>query len=301
MSEHSSAACRGVVFTDDFGWHGRRLADAFAALGVDLVAATLSDCRLRIAGAAESSIEVPGFAGGMPAFAFVRGIAGGTLEEITFRLDILHALEHVGVPVINGPRAIERTVDKAMTSFLLSHAGLPTPPTWVGTAVGSASGPLVAKPLFGSQGNGVRRIDAARFVDGGDNSGVFYLQRFIERDGPPYADWRLFVIGGTVTGAMLRQSQDWVTNRALGAECLAATPEAELVDIAERAATVLGLDYGGVDIVRGRDGRPWIIEVNSMPAWQGLQRICDTDIAAALAARTMTRTAAARRQAIIGV
>ena len=301
MTEQGGAACRGVVFTDDFGWHGRRLTGALERLGVVLEAASLCDCRLTAGAAGAAPLEIPGFAGTLPDFAFVRGIAGGTLEAITFRLDILHALEHLGVPVINGPRAIERTVDKAMTSFLLAQAGLPTPPTWAGGSPGAAGGALVAKPLFGSQGAGVRRVDAARLADEPVSGGVYYLQRFIERDGPPYSDWRLFVIGGEVVGAMLRQSDGWVTNRALGARCVAAVPDRELVQIAERAAAALGLDYGGVDILRGSDGRPWVIEVNSMPAWQGLQRICQTDIAAALAALTVSRIAAARGGAVRGL
>ena len=61
---------------------------------------------------------------------FVRAIAGGSFEEVTRRLGVLHALRELGVPVWNDARAIERCVDKSMTSFLLARAGLPTPPTW---------------------------------------------------------------------------------------------------------------------------------------------------------------------------
>ena len=44
----------------------------------------------------------------------------------------------------------------------------------------------------------------------------------------------------------------------------------------------MGADYAGVDIVRGEDGRLWVIEVNGIPAWKGLQGVADVDIAAAL-------------------
>ena len=61
----------------------------------------------------------------------VRAIPAGSLEQVIFRVDALHRLAALGVPVINSPRCIERSVDKYLTSFLLQDAGLPTPPTIV--------------------------------------------------------------------------------------------------------------------------------------------------------------------------
>ena len=61
----------------------------------------------------------------------VRTIPTGSLEQIIFRMDALHRLEHLGVRVINSASAIERTVDKYHTSFLLADAGIPTPRTLV--------------------------------------------------------------------------------------------------------------------------------------------------------------------------
>ena len=57
----------------------------------------------------------------------VRSMSGGTFEAVTLRLGMLHALRELGVPVWNDARAIERCVDKSMTSFLLARAGIPTP------------------------------------------------------------------------------------------------------------------------------------------------------------------------------
>src|SRR2546426_7557299 len=56
-----------------------------------------------------------------------RIIPSGSLEQIIVRVDALHALEERGIPVINSPRAIERTVDKLWTTALLARAGLPVP------------------------------------------------------------------------------------------------------------------------------------------------------------------------------
>jgi len=224
---------------------------------------------------------------------FVRGIAAGTLEQITLRLGVLHALRQLGVPVYNDARAIERSVDKSMTSFLLKNAGVPTPPTWVTeshsearryvmreTALGNE---LVIKPLFGSQGKGLRRLTSvADLPVPTDYNEVFYLQRFVDNSGNGWHDWRVFVVGHRAVAAMLRRGNHWINNVAQGAECEIAAVDGELARLAEEAARALGMDYAGVDIIRDKDGRALVLEVNSMPAWTGLQQVSDIDIALTL-------------------
>mgnify|MGYP002382404345 CR=1 FL=1 len=86
------------------------------------------------------------------------------LTAITLRLDVLHHLALRGVPVFNSARAIEHTVDKARTSLLLAHHGIPTPPAFVSDSLARTTAYveaalargaiLVKKPLFGSQALG---------------------------------------------------------------------------------------------------------------------------------------------------
>ena len=121
---------RVAIVTDDPGWHGARLRRAFKARGVDAQYVSLTQCRLDI-GCGKLPVRMPGFDAALPDAVFVRGVPGGSLEQVIVRLDVLHALRELGVPVYNDARAIERSVDKAMTSFLLRLRGLPTPPTWV--------------------------------------------------------------------------------------------------------------------------------------------------------------------------
>jgi glutathione synthase/RimK-type ligase-like ATP-grasp enzyme len=73
-----------------------------------------------------------------------------------------------------------------------------------------------------------------------------------------------------------------VNNVAKGARCEPLELTAELAQLAEAATRAVGAGYAGVDIVRDRDGRPWVIEVNGIPAWKGLQSVVGVDIAAAL-------------------
>ena len=76
-----------------------------------------------------SGLDLAGFSA-LPDAVHVRTMAAGSFEAITKRLGVLHALDRMGVRVVNAPRAIEACVDKSMTSFLVARAGLPTPATW---------------------------------------------------------------------------------------------------------------------------------------------------------------------------
>jgi glutathione synthase/RimK-type ligase-like ATP-grasp enzyme len=72
---------------------------------------------------------------------------------------------------------------------------------------------------------------------------------------------------------MIRHGSSWITNLKQGARAKAAIANQELVDLAVRAASCIGADYAGVDIIKAADGRFLVLEVNSMPAWNGLQRV----------------------------
>ncbi|MGZ8257803.1 MAG: ATP-grasp domain-containing protein [Methylotenera sp.] len=277
------------IFTDDAGWHGEQLKQAFALRGVDAIFVSLQDCFINLA-VEKPQIQIPDFDTTPPA-AFVRGVAGGTLQQVITRLNVLHMLQHVGVHVYNQVRAIERTVDKAMTSFLLHRHGVPTPPTWVCESRAQAENvrqiaaqnnqPLVIKPLFGSQGLGVRKLPAneplpvpmQQYVDG-----VYYLQQLIEASDVPH-DYRVFVISGKVVAAMKRIGSSWVNNVAAGGRCEAIHPNEIMTQLALRAAMAVDIDYCGVDIIQAASGEYYVLEVNSIPAWKGLQSVTDLNVA----------------------
>ena len=66
-------------------------------------------------------LAIPGFEQGLPDAVLVRSIAAGSFEAVTRRLGVLHALGRLSVPVWNSAQAIERCVDKSMTTFLLDE------------------------------------------------------------------------------------------------------------------------------------------------------------------------------------
>lgn len=282
---------RIVIFTDDPGWHGKRLTAAFAARGCEASYVSLMQCRLESASA--YGVVIPGYEDAPPDGAFVRGVPGGTLEQVVLRLDVLHALRELGVPVYNDGRAIERSVDKAMTTFLLGHAGLPTPPTWVSESEQAARAVLmrecgagrevVVKPLFGSQGKGLRRLAAVADLPAADEyDGTWYLQRYIDNGEGNWHDFRVFVIGGRAVAAMVRRGTHWISNVAQGGRCEWQDHDSELGELAEAAARALGMDYAGIDIIRDGSGQAFVVEVNGIPAWRGLQRVTALDVAQCL-------------------
>jgi len=289
-----------LVATDDAGWHGRRLDAALLARNVQPRTVSLRDCALDLT--APDGVRVPGFAR-RPNAVFVRGISGGTLEQIVLRLDVLHALQALGVPVFNHGRAIEKSVDKALTSFLLHRAGIPTPPTWACesreqalatlAAERAAGHELVIKPLFGSQGIGVQRLGDGALPAGEDFDHAYYLQRFIDTSADGWHDFRVFVIGREVVAAMIRRGTDWISNVAQGAQCEAVCADGDLARLAVDAAAALDMDYAGVDLIRDRDGRLLVVEVNGIPAWRGLQSVCGFDVAERLVDRLLGQRLAA--------
>jgi RimK family alpha-L-glutamate ligase len=296
-----------AILTDEPGWHGRELRRAFRRRGLESRYASLSDCGVDVEGA-RAGVRLPGFERQLPAAAFVRGISAGTFEQVTLRLSVLHALRELGVPVYNDARSIERSVDKAMTTFLLRRHGIPTLPTWVTERASVARNvlmretsqghELVAKPLFGSQGKGLQRLAAGSDVPGAAAvNGVWYLQRFLDSGAGNWHDWRVLVAGGRPIAAMLRRGRGWVTNVARGASVEPVPAEGELAELAVAASAAIGTDYAGVDLMRDAGGRWVVIEVNSVPAWQGLQAVVPFSIADALVADLAARYLDLRRHA----
>ncbi len=289
---------RIAIMTDETGWHTRQVQAALRVRAAVGRCIDLADCRVDTA-ASWHGLSIPGFGRDLPDAALVRGIAGGTFEQVTKRLSVLHALRALGVPVYNDARAIERSVDKAMTSLLLHQAGVPTPPAWAieseaeaqrlvmrESAAGRA---LVLKPLFGSQGKDLLRVG---HVDGahvplpaltGVYGSLAYLQRYVPPAAQPGFDWRVLVIGGRAVSAMRRVSAHWVHNVAQGARCESAPLAPALARLAEDAARTLDLDYAGVDVIpQGAFLGPQVLEVNGVAAWHGLQRVTPFNIARAI-------------------
>ncbi len=231
-----------------------------------------------------------------------RIVPGGSLEQIIFRVDALHWIEECGIPVMNSADAIERSVDKFYTTALLHNAGLPVPETVVcegaddGMAAVREMGDAVIKPLFGSMGLGIVRVSdpdlAFRVVRALEQlRAVFYVQRAVSHAG---CDVRVFIVGGRVLGAIERQAApgEWRTNVARGGSTRPFVLPPEWEQLALRAAAQVGAAYAGVDLLPSRDGDVYVLEVNAIPGWRGLQEATRLDVAGAIVEHLLERVRA---------
>jgi len=279
------------------GWHTTELCRALAARGCEPRVLAYEGLVGRMGAGPESGLSSGGEDLDAAAAVLPRIIPAGSLEQIIFRVDALHRLEDRGIPVMNSPRALERTVDKFWTTALLEQAGLPVPETIVcerpedAITAFRALGDVIVKPLFGSMGLGMVRVSDEEMAFRVSRTleairGVYYLQRVVDHAG---CDVRAFVVGDRVIGAIERRAPGWRTNLARGGEAHPTTLSPEWTALAIRATRAVGADYAGVDLLPARDGTVYVIEVNGIPGWRGLQDATSIDVAGAIVEHLLVR------------
>jgi RimK family alpha-L-glutamate ligase len=283
---------RIVVLASGNGWHVQDLKRAGEALGVCVevvpfpnLTGLLGDGPPRLAAGSIDLTRADGV--------LVRMMPPGTLEQVVFRMDALHRLQALGVPVLNPPAAIEAAVDKYLALARLDAAGLPVPRTWVGESAAEAlrafeqlGGDVVIKPLFGAEGRGLLRVTeielARRALHTLERLGaVLYVQQFVPHPG---YDYRVFVLGDRVLGAIRRvgSGDDWRTNVACGASAEAWMIDPATEQLALHAASAVGARTAGVDLLPDRNGRLLVTEVNAVPGWKALSTATGIDVAGEL-------------------
>jgi len=283
------------ILSSQRGWHTIALEESLLRHGVQPLFFSITDLAAWIGG--ESHVEVHGERLEDCQALLVRTIPLGSLEQIIFRMDALHRLEHLGILIINSPTSIERTVDKFYTDFLLRDAGISTPRTMVtedfeqALAAFREMGDVIVKPLFGSEGKGMRRVSdedtAYRIFRSLElDRYIFYLQEYIPHG---MEDLRAFVVGDQVIAAMRRKGNGWKTNFAQGAQVEPVELDDSLKALSVRAARLVGADYAGVDLLPAEDGRVYVLEVNSIPGWRGLRKTVSFNVADVIVSYVLER------------
>src|SRR3954465_13242076 len=291
----SRVSMRVAIVGSTGGWHAERLERALSARGHDCAFAPVT----RIVGRIDGGFRARSRDVALDAcdVVIVRAIPRGSLEQIVFRVDALHALQAVGVRAVNAALAIEHTIDKFLASALLAAAGVPTPRTVACeraedaiAAFDDLGGDVIVKPLFGSMGFGMARVEdrdvAQRVFRALEiERAVYYLQETVPHDG---VDVRALVVGDRVVAAigrggagggvaaLERVGTGWRANLARGAVARPVALSAERAALAVRAAAVLGCDYAGVDLLGD-----FVLEVNGIPGWHGVEEASGVDVAAA--------------------
>ncbi len=213
-----------------------------------------------------------------------------------YGLAVVRQFDMMGIPVLNNAIAIARSRDKLRAMQLLTKKDIDVPKTVCARAPDSVDAaldfiggtPAIIKLHQGTQGIGTMIADTPQAVTslletlwamGQD----IILQEYISES--KGRDFRALVVGGRVIAAMRRQAKKGEFRSNLhrgGRSARIELPKAyRLAAIA--AANVMGLEVAGVDMLQGRDG-PKILEINSSPGLEGIERTSGIDVAGAIIA-----------------
>jgi ribosomal protein S6--L-glutamate ligase len=211
-----------------------------------------------------------------------------------FGLAVVRQFEMLGVYCLNESQAIARSRDKLRALQLLSRHDIGLPPTiytrqaeHVPGCIEKVEGPpVVVKLLQGTQGIGVVLAESTAAASSvieafhGLEQNIL-IQKFIrEANG---SDIRALVVGRKVVAAMKRQAVagEFRSNIHRGgtAKSIKLPPDYRRTALA--AARVLGLTVAGVDLIESDEG-PMVMEVNSSPGLEGIQKTTGVDVADAV-------------------
>ncbi len=215
--------------------------------------------------------------------------------SITFYgLAVVRQFEMMGVYCLNESQAIARSRDKLRSLQLLSRHDIGLPPTvftqqadHVLDCIERVEGPpVVVKLLQGTQGIGVVLAETALAASSvieafhGLEQNIL-IQKFIKE--AKGSDIRALVVGRKVVAAMRRQAVagEFRSNIHRGGTSKKVRLSPEYRRTALAAARVLGLTVAGVDLIESAEG-PMVMEVNSSPGLEGIQKTTGVDVADAI-------------------
>lgn len=213
------------------------------------------------------------------------------LTNVDLHISLIEQMEMAGLLVFNRYESILKTKNKVKTMQILDHYGIPIPKTVVirqpadlPQAVKLVDGfPIIFKQPVGSFGQGVTILESMRALKSFLlwNQPMYLLQQYVKYS--KGKDIRIFVVNGKVVGSMMREAQkgEFRSNIELGGKGRPVEITDEEMSIAIRSVQALDLSYGGVDVMRGKDG-PVVLEVNSNPGFKELERATGVNIAQAI-------------------
>ena len=213
------------------------------------------------------------------------------LRNVDLHCALIEQMELAGLFVLNRYTPIVKTKNKVKTMQILDHYGIPIPktvivhsPNELSSAVKKLGGfPIIVKTPVGSYGAGVTIVESMRALKSFLlwNQPLYLFQQFVKFS--KGKDVRVFVVNGKVVGTMMRSAKkgEFRSNIELGGVGKPVEITDEEASIAIRSIQALDLNYGGVDIIRGKDG-PAVLEVNSNPGFKALEKATGTNIAQAI-------------------
>jgi ribosomal protein S6--L-glutamate ligase len=281
---------RIAILTQSPGnYSNRRMIEAAEARGHTIECIYTSRCYMAI-NAFKPEVHYDGKA--LPRYDAVIPRIGASLTF--YGMAVVRQFEAMGVYVLNRADSIGKSRDKLLAHQLLGQHGLGMPATAFARSSRDNKGildlvggsPVVIKLLESTQGRGVVLADtrkaASAIIDAFQGLNAHFLvQEFVKEAGG--SDIRCFVVNGKVVGAMMRTAApgDFRSNVHQGGSVKRIRLRKEERRAAIKAARILKLDVAGVDVLR-TDAGPKILEVNSSPGLEGIERATDKDIAASI-------------------
>ncbi len=279
------------LISDLHDWHSKQIESALKLKGYTVIICKFADIKIEILKSKklilinEKVINIHAV--------WVRFIGQGSLEEITFKLSVLHLFNDMSIYVHNSPSVIEKTVDKFRTSSILKINKINTPSTWIflkkkeflkkAKKLIQQKYTLLCKPLFGSQGNGIVILKSLDDLDNFRSlNRVYYLQKFIGNSKKKkFSDVRVLVSNNKIVSSIKRTSKDIITNVSKGAKIEKIKINNNLFEQCINVSKLLNLGYGGMDI-KIHQGNFFFLEINSIPSWRGVQSVEKMNIASIL-------------------
>ncbi len=205
------------------------------------------------------------------------------------RLEVLNYLNHNGLKIFSNPLNIKKAVDRLSCTVELSKASIPMPETVITESVEEANlavrrfGKAVLKPLFTSKARGMKVVEigadtlAQIQVFKAANNPVMYIQKMLNLQGK---DLGIVFLGGKYIGTYARviQNSSWTTTTHFGGAYTPYDPSEEIIELAERAQSVFGLDFTCVDVAETPEG-PIVFEVSAFGGFRGLMEARRIDAA----------------------
>jgi len=280
----------------------RRLLQEASQLGVQLDTINPLECQIVVDGR-QSRIMVGSQV--LPTYDAVLPRSGASITS--YGLAVVQHFEALGTRTINTAEAIAQSRDKFRALQLMNEAGIHVPLTILSRsprslkAIPKLSGgmPVILKLLKGTQGVGVMLLHTQASIQSvvatlwefGED---VFVQEFLKESAGK--DYRVFVVGDQVVAAMLRTAAagEFRSNIHRGGEGTLVKLPASYRRAAIRAAQVMGLEVAGVDLMESKSG-PVVLEVNSSPGFEGIERATGLNIAGQIVAHMIKLAKKAKR------
>jgi len=206
---------------------------------------------------------------------------------------LIRLLQKKGIYCVNGEGYLQWTrMGKIAQHALYIVEKIPVVPTKIFYIKNQVSDfldwgyPVIAKHERGYQGRSVRKFESWGEVEkflgkiNEKNLGMFLWQKYL----PSKWDLRVIVIGGEAIGAMKRSAvgEEFRSNYSLGGKVEKWEMSTEEKELAQKVARVCKLDYGGVDIMKDRDGKNYVLEVNRQCQFKGFEQATGVNVGRAV-------------------